>query len=66
MMSRVVALITDHGDMLVGIFPQYWRVDCPFFSDELKLYDTEFSDNLINIYSEFAYSKVTVDYIITA
>lgn len=50
MMSRVVALITDHGDMLVGIFPQYWRVDCPFFSDELKLYDTEFSDNLINIY----------------
>lgn len=61
---KVKAIVTDHGDPTVGIFPCYWEVDCPFYleedrDDELREF---FRDALAKAYAEFAEGKITVDF----
>lgn len=59
---KVNALVTDHGDMSVGINPCFWVVECPFYRDESKETQEYFREQLKAVYSEFAEGKITVDF----
>ena len=62
MFEKVKAYVTDHGDMSVGLFPCTWEVDCPFYKDDDKETQESFREGLSNLYTEFADSRVTVDF----
>ncbi len=55
--------ITDHADPSVGMFEQYWVVECPFeksnADDEIfKL----FKEDIGKIYGDFCDGKMTMQY----
>lgn len=55
-------VIQDKGDMSVGIFPQSWEIDTPFYdiNDDGMNW---FREKMIEIYSEFADGKITYTYL---
>lgn len=55
-------IITDHGDPMVGIFPQKWSVDCPLNKlDEMEVL-VFFKKEILKVYQEFSEGKLTADY----
>lgn len=56
------AIIEDYGDMSVGIQPQRWEVDCPFPQEELLDHKDWFSEQLANLYGEFANGRLIITY----
>lgn len=61
----LVATISDSGDMSCGIFPQEWKVECPFTAEQVKE-EPEileyFKQDLIKIYSEFCDGKISITF----
>lgn len=60
--DSVIAIITDSGDESVGIFPQRWEVQCPFFRDEDQAEVEHFRKELIRVYGPFCAGRCTVDF----
>lgn len=46
-------IITSPGDMTVGIFPETWKIDCPFEMDEGQETLEGFRSAQLKIYQEF-------------
>lgn len=59
---KVKALITDKGDLSVGIFSRYWEVECPFYRDADDEEKEWFRKSIANVYGEFAEGRITVKF----
>jgi len=59
---EVTAVITDHGDMSVGMRPQQWEVQCPFYQDEDKEIQNDFREELKKLYQDFSDGRLEVRY----
>lgn len=58
-------IITDKGDMSVGIFPTSWEIECPF-SEKDGIDDTEmlegFRADIIIAYGHFCSGRCVCEY----
>lgn len=61
-MEKETLIITDQGDPSVGIFPQSWEIECPFWSDEENDTKEWFLDQAVLLYREFCDGKCTAEY----
>ncbi len=62
-------IIEDRGDPSVGIFPQYWEINIPFYvpdSDNIDSSDQEeldrFKADMSNIYQDYCEGRLVAIY----
>lgn len=54
-------IIEDKGDVSVGIFPQSWDIETPFYDINPEGMEW-FARKMVEVYSEFADGKITYTY----
>ena len=63
MFTQVKCFVSDMGDPSVGIFPQSWTVECPFYRENTDDDELEyFREEIAKLYSEYAEGRLVVIY----